>query len=325
MTTEERLEAMYRKLDKNAINLWLNEDTNGGLLEFEDVMGNRYNIPVDRIQKHEECYHANRGNRRLLRISSIPPVFRIVNARIDKNGVVHPRRETQKYAEDIELWNKIKRYNSKARMIRIGQLNIINDKPVYIVDNDTVEARIPPIVTNLPVLARQGGGNVEKIVIQGKVSSIPNKFATYMHVKEVVLNPELTSIGTDAFLNCRELEKINIPKNVKRIGNRAFCYDKKLKEVKFNGPLFYLGSSAFAGCNSLEEIVIPNGIPAIAENTFSMCDNLRHVFIPKSVKTVDPSAFKYTLGHLTITAPEHLCYELQRSGDIRGRIKFYPG
>lgn len=321
---KDRRETAKYRLDKTAVNLWL-VNSDSSIYDFEDVQGNQFACPVECIVKHEDCYHVNMG-RRGLRIARCPAAFRLVNARIDKDGHVHPRRETQKYHEDIELWNKIKRYNSKARMLRIGQLNIINDKVVYTATPETTEIKIPPIVSTLPVLAKQPyARGVEKITIQSNATSIPDNFAMFGRLKEIKMNNSLTSIGSKAFTYCEQLEEIDIPKNVKRIGNEAFSNCDKLRVVRFNGPLMFLGSGAFVACESLEEIVLPNGLGSILDNTFYYCRNLKKVFIPKSVQGVATSAFGYVNPKLVITAPEHLRPSLDRTLGRNYKINYYPG
>lgn len=321
---KNKIEIYKYKLDMSAVNLWLVE-SNGGACVLDDAMGNQYICPIPAITKHEECYHVNRGLRGYRPIQC-PQVFRLVNARIDKYGKVHDRRETQKYHEDVELWNKVKRYNSKARMLRIGQLNIINDKVVYTVTPETTEIKIPPIVKNLPVLARQPYcRDIEKITIQGNATSLPTIFAAMSKVREVKLNEGLTSIGNRAFYYCTELEEINIPSTVKRIGRDAFVSCRNMTNVKFNGPLLYLGPGAFSSCSSLEEIVLPNGLEEIQNNTFLDCGKLKKVFIPKSVQSVSATAFGRTSRQIEVTAPEHLRHNLQAKMWYGLRVKFYPG
>ncbi len=64
----------------------------------------------------------------------------------------------------------------------------------------------------------------------------------------------------DGFLKGGLLQKVVIPKTVKRIGNEAFC-----------------------DCHSLVDVVIENGVISIGEHAFGWCDSLNAIHIPDSV------------------------------------------
>ena len=62
-------------------------------------------------------------------------------------------------------------------------------------------------------------------------------------------------------MDCDSLKKIDIPTNVKLIGQYAFD-----------------------GCNNITSIGLPDGLSEIGENAFSGCRNLQNINIPQNVK-----------------------------------------
>lgn len=69
-------------------------------------------------------------------------------------------------------------------------------------------------------------------------------FSNYKMLKKIVFNKQIRNISSECFYNCRNLKILNIPKNIKYIGERAFyeeiqdnCNDNSPygKEVSFEG------------------------------------------------------------------------------------------
>lgn len=99
-------------------------------------------------------------------------------------------------------------------------------------------------------------------------------------VKEIVLPVTLKRIGKSAFTCFENLEKINIPSSVQKIGEYAF-EDTSLKKIELKNRDIVLERGAFAGCRALEEIVWPNNqmTGTIGEGCFQAC-NLKELNYP---------------------------------------------
>jgi len=61
----------------------------------------------------------------------------------------------------------------------------------------------------------------------------------------------VTTIGNDAFFECRNLKSIVIPEGVTDIGFCAFIYCYNLERISIPLSVNYIGSSAFASCDNL--------------------------------------------------------------------------
>ncbi len=81
----------------------------------------------------------------------------------------------------------------------------------------------------------------------------------------------VTSIVQEAFRNCINLEKIDLPKKLKIID-----------------------TSTFYNCTNLKSIDIPDGVTGIGREAFTLCINLTNVIIPKSVTRIEYGSFLKT-------------------------------
>ena len=81
---------------------------------------------------------------------------------------------------------------------------------------------------------------------------------------------DVTSIGFEAFMGCRNVTSVKLPNSITSIGESAFslCYD-------------------------LSKINIPESVTSIGETAFSICLNLTDIEIPSTVTSVGSGAFRY--------------------------------
>lgn len=93
-------------------------------------------------------------------------------------------------------------------------------------------------------------------------------------------------INDYAFDGCRDLEEINIPDSVTRIGRVAFRNCVKLKSVVIpDSVTSNLLRDTFSGCIALENISLSNNIFLI-QDAFGDCISLRSITIPQGVRYI---------------------------------------
>ena len=66
---------------------------------------------------------------------------------------------------------------------------------------------------------------------------------------EVVIPDDVTSIGDEAFRDCRSLTSVKIPDSVANIGLEAFSGCSSLTSVAILGSVTSIDGHAFCGCN----------------------------------------------------------------------------
>ena len=204
---------------------------------------------------------------------------------------------------------------------------------------------IPSTVKEIAVKAFQGATKLTSLVIPTSVEKIqeqafrqnyklasvkfcePSKitdlsaysFWQCPKLTEVTLPSSITEIGK-VFLQCENLETVNVPANakLKTIKEDAFATNKNLKKFNFQGNcnLEAIEANAFANAESLESFNFPKTVTKIERNAFTGCTNmatatfaedadiqkigegafadcgLKSISIPKKVKTIEREAFR---------------------------------
>ncbi|NAZ16816.1 leucine-rich repeat protein [Glutamicibacter soli] len=77
-------------------------------------------------------------------------------------------------------------------------------------------------------------------------------------------------IGSNAFLNCTSLRRVEIPRNVVEISTRAFSGCRRLRYVGLHNRIKSIGAHAFRGCVNLKNIRVPYGCKDIGTYAFSV-------------------------------------------------------
>ncbi len=147
-------------------------------------------------------------------------------------------------------------------------------------------------------------------------------------IKQIIINPGITSIGSYSFALCSNLEGVVLPEGVSSIGANAFWGCEKLSKINLPESLIIIKASAFLGCTSLkhislpknleaikseafrssglEEITIPSKITTIDLETFWDCKNLKKVVLPDTVEIIEAAAFDSCSALEEIILPSNL-------------------
>ena len=104
---------------------------------------------------------------------------------------------------------------------------------------------------------------------------------------------KVTSIGNNAFRNCRGLTSVTIPSCVASIGSAAFGDCAELRNVTIPESVRNIGEWAFSGCFALKSVTIPPNVERIGGGAFNNCRGLTSVTIPAKVATIGVYAFRY--------------------------------
>ena len=147
----------------------------------------------------------------------------------------------------------------------------------------------------------------------------------------------VTSIGDDAFRDCKSLTSVTIPNSVTSIGDRVFVDCSSLTSVTIPNSVTIIGWYAFESCSSLTNITvdssnkyyssadgvlfnknktvlirypmgnartsytIPNSVTSIGSSAFHWCDSLTSVTIPNSVTSIGTWAFSDCTSLTSVT------------------------
>ena len=127
------------------------------------------------------------------------------------------------------------------------------------------------------------------------VCGLVNKAATEIHIPSQIdyghYTYDVTSIGEEAFYDCKSLTSITIPNSVTSIENMAFAWCKGLTSITIPNSVMSIGERAFYECSKLTSITIPNSVTSIGDGAFWECESLTSITIPNSVTSIGGLAF----------------------------------
>jgi putative cell wall-binding protein len=148
-------------------------------------------------------------------------------------------------------------------------------------------------------------GKTGAYVIPGGVTSIGNEaFYQCKKLTSVSISNGVTNIGSGAFQKCDGLTSVAIPDSVTSIGDRAFEECLALTNLTVPNSVTSIGDEAFSSCTSVTSLNIPDGVKKIGKGTFRACYELTSITIPDSVTSIGDSAFKYCSKLTSVNIPD---------------------
>ena len=151
-------------------------------------------------------------------------------------------------------------------------------------------------VTRIPAYVFNDSGLTE-ITIPDTVTSIGTEaFKGCINLNEITIPDTVTSIGTEAFKGCINLNEITIPESITSIGRDAFCDCTGLTEVNYYASSASVppGSGIFRGAGSAGTgitAVFGDTVRRIPAYLFYECTGLKEVTIPKGLLSLEDHAF----------------------------------
>ena len=146
---------------------------------------------------------------------------------------------------------------------------------------------IPSNITNINQLAFYNCDNLTSIVVDSGNASYYSKGNCIVSTEsgQIVLgcnnstipnDANITTIGSGAFVNCKNLTDLTIPSNITRILLYAFQHSDVVSVTIPNG-VDEIQGLAFSFCENLEVITIPNGITTLGTQILYQCDKLKTI------------------------------------------------
>ena len=115
------------------------------------------------------------------------------------------------------------------------------------------------------------------------VTSIGSYAFNSTNLSVVTLSNKLTAINERTFANCENLENINIPASVTKIGNYAFENDTKITKMKLSDDVSVLGIGAFKNTR-IETFKTPKHVETISSELFMNDEALKSIELVKDME-----------------------------------------
>ena len=139
------------------------------------------------------------------------------------------------------------------------------------------------------------------------VTSLGTAFCNNTKIKtfdELQYFTGMTAIADSAFYNCKNLDSITLPENVKSIGLRTFEKCNHLTTIDIPGQVTTIGEYAFRKATGLVSITIPKSVTSIGKKSFADCTGLTDVWCYAQVPNTKSSAFENSsIGTATLHVP----------------------
>lgn len=245
---------------------------------------------------------------------------------IDLSNVIKIGNEVFKNCSNLRVANLIKLNNlTSSSFTNCTSLEtvVLNNKiekiPYYCFDGCTnlTNVNLPNSVTTIEGRAFTGT-NIASIDLSNVANLNGNNiFQDCKNLSNVTLCESLTSIPNYAFQNCSNLVEINLPKNIRTLGEWVFR-GTGLHSIDISN-VTTLSTKTFEDCVNLSSVILGNSLAAIPNYTFNGCTNLTTINLPKSITTIERDAFKNT-GLTTINFNDGSNINEVRSSSIPNNI-----
>ena len=134
-----------------------------------------------------------------------------------------------------------------------------------------------------------------------------------LSIKEVVIEKEITEIGSRAFQNCEQIQTVTLPESLTTLEEGTFFGCSGLKKITIPKNCETIGYQAFYCCSGLEEISVADGNPVFdsRQDCKALIDSKSNTLllggknsvVPDGIMEIARYAFAYT-GITEITIPD---------------------
>lgn len=128
------------------------------------------------------------------------------------------------------------------------------------------------------------------ITLDGDVTHIEQGFWGCENLISVILPSKIEYIGQFAFGDCTNLTKVVLPDGIKSI-HMSFINCVNLQSINIPNSVTAIYTYSFAGCTSLESIALPDSITEIGTEAFSDCWQFEQITLPQSLQSIGSGAF----------------------------------
>ena len=148
---------------------------------------------------------------------------------------------------------------------------------------------------------------IHSVTIPQSVTSIgKDAFAQCRALQSLTIDDAATSIGDWAFDECYKLTTLSLGKKITTIGDYAFYDCRILNNVTIPQSVTSIGDQAFGCCYGMDSFTIKDAATSIGEYAFFDCQSLTTLSLGENITTIGDDAFRSCYKLETITLPAGL-------------------
>lgn len=159
-----------------------------------------------------------------------------------------------------------------------------------------------------------------QIELPDTLAEIPEAaFGACTQLQKVKLPAQLNVLGMNAFGEDEKITEIELPDTLKYLSG---LNGTGIQQISLPKNLQRIGTRAFEGCTQLTDLQLPESVINIDPYAFNGCSHLTHIFIPDSVKGFAPAMLngcekleKIDWG-FPLFVSEGLIYEYLKDNDV---------
>lgn len=142
-----------------------------------------------------------------------------------------------------------------------------------------------------------------------------------MCLPEQVDGRPLSVIGMKAFLSCKSVERLTLPKTLERVEDWGFAHMKNLREIVMPAKELSLGKRIFMGCEKLRRVTL-SGVPegAVYEGIPYFLATALSLFEEETLQSLRTTGLLDLEG--TEQYPDDILHNLSIAGDREGQWKW---
>ncbi len=130
---------------------------------------------------------------------------------------------------------------------------------------------------NFTLVTDSDGNSSYKVAIQATLRNS----VTVAVVPDTYNGLPVTELANNAFMSCKLLTKVVLPKSITKIGNNAFINCSRLKLVHMPN-VESIGATAFSMCSSLDRLYIPKTVKSVGANILR--NNAKTVYVQSAAE-----------------------------------------
>ena len=174
-------------------------------------------------------------------------------------------------------------------------------------DDEPEQENTNTVPENLVTFTAADVPNSKQVTVPGNYQAIDDAAFSGRDLESVNLPEGLIKIGDRAFENCSKLMTINIPSTVVEIGRSAFAGCKSLRKIELNDNIKRIRQSTFSNCENLANFVIPKSVQSFGKHAFLNCESITEMDIPDGVEELPENLFSGCRSLVKVRVPESVC------------------